>query len=375
MDDLSIRILRCVLRGTASTRSGLARHLALAPSTVSTQVKMLIDDGLLEEAGIADSSGGRPPRVLRLPPERGGQVLVGELGSTHTRLGVMTHEGQLRAATTEPIRIADGPDNTLTAIAQRWQELLDPALPVLATGLALPGPVSLSSGGVDLPARMPGWSGFGVRDWLRRRYEAPAVVDNDANLMALGEHFACQGDDGHSITVKTGTAIGSGIIINGDIYRGATCAAGDIAHTSVEAAAETACSCGNTGCLDTIASGAGLVRLLRGQGYDVTTTAEVLALSADDPTAATLTRRAGACLGQVLAGVVNFFNPHAVYLTGGLSASEPFVAAVRSMIYESCHPLVTRQLRIQPAITGQDAALHGAAKLAVDAWTAHPMPG
>ena len=100
---------------------------------------------------------------------------------------------------------------------------------------------------------------------------------------------------------------------------------------------------------------------------EVETTEHVLALARDaDPLATTLVRTAGTHLGQVLSGVVNFFNPHAVFLTGSMSASEPFLAAVRSRVYEACHPLVTQQLHIEAARTGADAIILGAARLALD---------
>ncbi|WP_197511803.1 ROK family protein [Tessaracoccus coleopterorum] len=111
----------------------------------------------------------------------------------------------------------------------------------------------------------------------------------------------------------------------------------------------------------------GVVRQLREAGYDVTTTAEALALARDaDVTATRLVRKAGNHLGQVLSGVVNFFNPHAVFLTGSMSSSEPFLAAVRSRVYASCHPLVTQTLRIEAAHAGADSVLLGAAALALE---------
>lgn len=107
---------------------------------------------------------------------------------------------------------------------------------------------------------------------------------------------------------------------------------------------------------------------MRARGNDaVQTTTDVLNLARDaDPEATTLVRMAGTHLGQALSGVVNFFNPHAVFLTGSMSASEPFIAAVRSRVYEACHPLATQRLRIEAATTGADAILHGAARLALE---------
>src|SRR5699024_1792714 len=129
-------------------------------------------------------------------------------------------------------------------------------------------------------------------------------------------------------------------------------------------ARDTPCSCGNRGCLETVSSGAALVRLLREEGYEVASTTDVLALVQDaDPVATTLTRTAGRHLGEVLCAVVNFFNPGAVYLGGALSTLEPFVSAIRSQIYEGAHPLMTRQLVIEPSRLGADANLVGLAHL------------
>lgn len=214
---------------------------------------------------------------------------------------------------------------------------------------------------------MVGWPGFRVGEALTARFGVPVAVDNDANLAALGEHAAQFGSGKHSITVKAGTAIGSGIIVEGKLHRGATFASGDISHTRIDRASDIPCSCGNVGCLETVASGAGIARQLREQGTDVATTAEALELARDaDPRATRLVRQAGHRLGEVLSGVVNFFNPHAVFLTGSLSSSEPFIAAVRSRVYEGCHPLVTRELRIEAASTGPDSILLGAARLVLD---------
>ena len=111
-------------------------------------------------------------------------------------------------------------------------------------------------------------------------YGVPAAVDNDANLAALGEHRLRFGPDEHSITVKAGTAIGAGIIVGGRVHRGATGAAGDITHTRIDSSGDIPCSCGNTGCLETVASGASLVRQMHERGRtDVMTTDEVLALA------------------------------------------------------------------------------------------------
>jgi predicted NBD/HSP70 family sugar kinase len=364
-DDVARRIIDLIARGEARSRSELAAALGLAPSTVSLRVQSLIDAGVVDERGDGTSRGGRRPRLLGID-DASGVVLTADLGGGHARIGAHALSGALRETRSIPVALADGPEATLDAICAVFDELAQ-GTTVRAIGISLPGPVDIATGTVIQPSRMPGWPGFRVADHVRSRYGVTVAVDNDANLAALGEHRAQLGASGHSITVKAGTAIGSGIIVDGHIHRGATGAAGDITHTRIDASGDIPCSCGNTGCLETVASGASLVRQMRERGRtEVRTTADVLALAFDaEPEATSLVRTAGTHLGQALSGVVNFFNPHAVFLTGSMSASEPFIAAVRSRVYEACHPLATQQLRIEAAQTRADAILHGAARWAL----------
>lgn len=364
-DPHSRRILDLVARGQARSRSELAAALGVAASTVGLRVQSLLDAGVLQEAGAGTSRGGRRPRVLQIAAD--GMVLSADLGGRHARIGRHDLSGGLLGTETIAIDVTDGPEATLERIGTVFDRLVS-GTRVHAIGVSLPGPVDILTGSVDQPSRMPGWPGFRVGAHLSARYGVPVAVDNDANLAALGEHRQQLGHTHHSITVKAGTAIGSGIIVDGHVHRGATGAAGDITHTRIDGSGEIPCSCGNTGCLETVASGASLVRQMRERGGEtVHTTADVLTLARDaDPLATTLVRTAGTHLGQALSGVVNFFNPHAVFLTGSMSASEPFIAAVRSRVYEACHPLATQKLRIEAATTGADAILHGAARLALE---------
>lgn len=359
------RILDLVARGEARSRSELASALGVAASTVGLKVQTLLDAGVLQEAGDGTSRGGRRPRVLRIAGD--GVVLSVDLGGRHARIGRHSLSGSLSDIDAIAIDLTEGPVATLDRVSVALDRLAGGAR-IHAIGVSLPGPVDIASGSVDQPSRMPGWPGFRVGDHLAARYDTHVCVDNDANLAALGEHRQQFGHAQHSITVKAGTAIGSGVIVDGRIHRGATSAAGDITHTRIDGSGDVPCSCGNTGCLETVASGASLVRLMRAEGVDdVHSTTDVLALArAADPLATSLVRTAGTHLGQALSGVVNFFNPHAVFVTGSMSASEPFIAAVRSRVYEACHPLATQRLRIESASTGADAILHGAARLALE---------
>ena len=169
------------------------------------------------------------------------------------------------------------------------------------------------------------------------------------------------------MVVKAGTGIGSGLVVEGRLHRGRGGVAGDISHVRVAAGGGNPCSCGNRGCLETVASGAALIRGLREAGVELASAAEVMAAAENaHPEVPPAVRRAGLLLGEVLATVVNFANPDAVLLGGALSGAEAFVAAVRGALYERCLPLATRELRIDRVRTGADTALVGAGALTLE---------
>ncbi|MFZ6992810.1 ROK family protein [Curtobacterium sp. RRHDQ66] len=367
MPDLSSRVLELVASGQATSRTEIAGLLAAAPSTVSHVVSQLLSHGLLAEEGTDASTGGRPRKVLRI----GGvdeYAVAADVGGGHARIGIVLPGGSLESVANVPFALSDGPTAGLQRLASLLEELIESrgAAGLRGVGLSLPGPVDVEAGVVDLPSRMPGWNGFPVASWLTERFGVPAAVDNDANCMAAGEQIVQPASRRQAITIKAGSAIGAGIVIDGRLYRGATGSAGDITHVRIDAAGDTPCSCGNTGCLETVASGAALVRILSAAGVPVTSTADVVRLASDaDPEATRAVRLAGRYLGEVLAANVNFFNPDAVYLGGILSTLDPFVAAVRSQLYESCHPLMTQHLVIERASLGADAGLVGAGQFAL----------
>jgi predicted NBD/HSP70 family sugar kinase len=364
---LATRVLELVASGQASSRAELAQLLGTAPSTISLTVAELVERGLIAEEGTQSSTGGRPRRVLRAG-STDEYAVAADLGGRHARIGVVLPGNGVRDVANVPFEVADGPEAALPRLAEHLEALAQQRGRdrLRGVGLSLPGPVDVAAGAVVLPSRMPGWNRFPVAAWLEERFGIPAVVDNDANCMAVGEQSVRPAEHRRTITVKIGTAIGAGVIIDGNLYRGATGAAGDITHIRIESGADIPCSCGNTGCLETVASGAALVRILHERGVDVASTEDVVQLATDaDPEATRAVRRAGDHLGRVLAANVNFFNPDAVYLGGILSTLDPFIAAVRSQLYESCHPLMTQHLAIEPVSLGADAGLVGAGQFAL----------
>ncbi|WP_328334200.1 MULTISPECIES: ROK family transcriptional regulator [unclassified Streptomyces] len=365
------QILRMVTSGTASSRADLVRELGLAASTVSLRVQELVAAGLLTESGEGASRGGRRPRLLRIP-QQGGVALTADLGSHHGRLAAVSADGTVMDAADHSHDLTAGPGQAADWLVERLTALADrqraAGRTVRSVGIAFPGPVDVAAGRVLTPSRMPGWHNFPLRDVLADRLGLPVTVDNDATLMAVGEHQSARPELQHLVVVKAGRGIGCGVISAGRPHRGANGCAGDISHVRVEAAEERPCSCGNIGCLETVASGAAVLRELARSGTPVDGTAELLRLVTDgDPQATTLVRAAGRHIGTVLSVVVNFFNPQAVVLGGALASAEPLVAAVRGVLYERCLPMATAGLEITTTVSGRDAGLLGAGLTALRA--------
>lgn len=271
--------------------------------------------------------------------------------------------GGLSGVSTVPFATEEGPEVALPGLAQTLEGLAEqPGRALLkGGGLSLPGPVDFASGVVTLPSRMPGWNRFPVRTWPEDRFGVPVAIEHGANCMAAGEHIAQPAGRRQLTTVKSGTAIGVGSIADGQLYRGGSGIAGEITHVRVEAADHIPCSRGSAGGLETVASGAALVPILRERGLEVTSTEDVVRLACDaDPEATRAVRQAGRYLGMALAANVNFFNPDVVYLGGILSTLERFAAAVRSRLRAGsrCGGRSPRHCTRSPAMTTPDAG-HG----------------
>lgn len=370
-------ILHLVRSGRAGSRADIARHTGLSPSTVAQRVDALLSAGFLREAGEGVSHGGRRPRALEVDAGSG-VVAAADLGSHHATFGLFDLSGRLLASRTAAMDIGSGPDRVLAWIAASAEELRAmhgaPGQELRGIGIGMPGPVDSSTGRMVSPSRMPGWNGLDVAAALASRTGLTVAVDNDANLMALGEFDATAQTpdaltaDGQLVFVKAGSSIGCGIVAFGGVYRGHHGMAGDISHVTVPGAPDVLCSCGRVGCLDAVAGGAAIVQALRRAGVEVADTRDVLALARDaHPLATLMLREAGLRTGGVLATIMNFFNPQRLVLGGILGEAEAFVAGVRSAIYSDCLPMITDQLDIGVSAAKQEAGIRGAGRLVLDA--------
>jgi len=353
-------VLRLIRDGEAVTRAALARRTGLARSTVAQRVDALLAHDLVYEAGGEASTGGRPATVLAFN-HRAGVVLVADLGATHSRLAISDLLGQPLAEVAFDMEIADGPERVLGNVCERFDALLveagRTATEVRGIGVGVPGPVDYPAGRPVNPPIMPGWDAFSIPEWFASRYDAPVLVDNDVNIMALGEHWSHWRELDHLLYVKVGTGIGSGIVSGRAIHRGADGAAGDIGHIRVSDHDDAVCRCGNLGCLEAVAA-----------GIEAAGSREVVELvRAGRPEAILMVREAGRVLGDVLAGCVNFFNPGAIVVGGDIAeAQDHLLAGIREVVFQRSLPLATRDLTIANSRLGDRAGVVGAAIMVID---------
>jgi glucokinase-like ROK family protein len=378
-----MELLQTVFWSASSSRHMLASRLDCSKSKVNALAAGLIEQGLLVEAGLQSSSGGRRPETLQLAQELG--VVIGvDLGATSLDVAVMTPDLRVLARHSEDADVRVGPGVVLARVRELTRELLvrcgmSPKQ-VIGIGMGVPGPVDFGTAQLVNPPLMPDWDSFSIRDYLAEAFTAPVFVDNDVNLMALGELWRLQRGLQNFLVIKVGTGIGCGIVCHGEIYRGANGSAGDVGHICVDQAGPR-CHCGNTGCVEAMAAAPAISRMATeaAQRGESATLADLLAqngkLTAEDvgqasrngdAAANAIIQHAGSLIGQMLAAVVNFFNPSHVFIGGGVTQIGPlFLASVRQSVYHRSLALSTRHLEIQYTPLGGRGGLIGAGALAM----------
>lgn len=376
---MQARLLAQLRDEGALSKAQLADRLEVSRTTVAAEVGRLVELGLAQEAGPAASRGGRRSTLVDLAEDI---RFVGiSIGATGMSVGVT--DGRLTVLTTrhEACDIRQGPEVVLAAALKLVRQVLDEVGvdQPMGAGVGVPGPVDFHRGVSVSPPIMPGWDGYPVRDAVSRELGCPVVLDNDVNVLAVGEQHAGVAKGAQDfLFVKIGTGIGCGIVIDGELYRGVDGCAGDIGHIRVEDFGPT-CACGNTGCLEAFSGGAALARdataaaragrspalaaLLDEKG-ELTAADVGIAVSQGDAQAVQLIRDSGRHVGQVLAGLVSFFNPGLIVIGGRVTGlGHALLAEIRGVTYRRSLPLATGSLPIVLSELGDEGGVIGAARL------------
>lgn len=364
-------ILSMIATGAAWSRAALLDGSGLSRATVAQRLNALIASGLVRQTARTAAKRGRPTYVLAVN-EIAGFVLTANIGEAYVQLAAIDLGLNIVADAIIPFRAAEGPADTLQHLAVAFSALMERARAthrlLLGIGLSLPTPVDFKRGRVVGPSVLPGWDEFAIQEFLGERFAVPVYVENDVNLMAIHEHREHFPSVDDLVFVKAGTGIGSGIIANGRIYRGAQGAAGDVGHIQLTSDDAPLCRCGKLGCVEAHAAGWAIARDLSQMGIPAANARDVIDLvDKQKPEAIMLLRKAGRVIGEAVSDIVSLLNPAAIVVGGTLARGGEFLlSGIRELVYQRCLPLATRELRIMAVASPEHGPILGAARLVLD---------
>ncbi|HEU4746184.1 MAG TPA: ROK family transcriptional regulator [Anaerolineales bacterium] len=387
VNSAEVEVMRALRRQGRISRSEISNITGWSKAKASQEIRSLVDKGYLVETGEGVSQGGRKPRLLRINDQLG--YIAGiDIGATSLDIALADVTGSILQRCSEPTDVKLPPE----AVFGRCSELLLVLIrrqggtpeQILGIGVGVPGPVDFARGVLVAPPLMPEWESFPIRDFFKKTFgSAFVVVDNDVNIMALGEQRSGDGAGiDHLIFVKIGTGIGAGIISNGKLHRGSDGCAGDIGHICVDKDGPL-CACGNKGCLEAMAAGPAItskaleaarngssptLRQMRDSNGGVLRPEDVNAACREgDQAALDIIRESGQMIGDVLASLVNFFNPSHIFIGGGIANfGNHLLVAIRRAVLHRSLPLATTHLSIKFSRVGSDVGVMGAISLALD---------
>lgn len=369
------------------SRTDISNITGWSKAKTSHVVQNLISRGYLFEIGEGLSQGGRKPRLLSINDQLG--FLVGlDIGATSMDIVLTDVCGKILQRHAEQADVRKHPEEFLNRCTELILGMVisqgrNPEH-ILGIGVGVPGPVQFSRGVLVAPPLMPDWENFPIREFFQRTFlNTFVVVDNDVNIMAISEQRNGEGAGIENfIFVKIGTGIGSGIVSNRKLHRGNDGCAGDIGHILVDKQGAI-CRCGNIGCLEAMASGPAiaakamqlamngsktvLTQMMEANGGVLRPEDVNAACREGDQIAIEIIRNCGSMIGEVLASLVNFFNPSHIFIGGGVTNfGNHLLVAIRRSVLRRSTPLATTNLSINFSHLGTDIGVTGAIALARD---------
>jgi glucokinase len=320
-----------------------------------------------------------------MPREK--RLVIGiDLGGTKISTALVDGAGGIIARDYRETMAAACPDAVIERMLDAARQVMAEAnvetAQVAAVGIGAPGPLDVAAGVVVSPPNLPGWERVLLRQLIADALTIPAFLEKDANAAAMGEHLFGAGQGArHMIYVTVSTGIGSGLILDGRLYHGATSMAGEIGHTTIVPDGPR-CGCGNRGCLEALTSGTAVARRARecvaqgaatliadlAEGDPERITAKVVAQAADqgDAEARQIIAEAMNYLGIGMANLVNLFNPQLIVVGGGLAnIGDALFEPVRHVIEQRAFRAAAEAVRVVPAKLGDDVGVLGAAAVAL----------
>ncbi len=315
------------------------------------------------------------------------KVVVGvDMGATNIRAALVGARGNIYGRIKRPTFAESPRDEIISRIITLISDILKQGevkrSRLAGIGIATPGPLSVKSGIILNPPNLPTLRNVPLRRILKRHFRVPVVLDNDANAAAVGEHWMGAGKGSVSLVCITlGTGVGGGIIINNQLWRGASDTAGEIGHMTIDPMGPR-CGCGNTGCLEVYVSARGIVNRMRSvvesgvrsslmnalQGDRTQLTADLIyrAAARGDPAAKKALEDTGVILGVAVANLINLLNPRVIVIGGGIIGAGKFLfEPMRAEANKRAFTSASDAAKIVPAELTDDAGTLGAARLCI----------
>ncbi len=305
-----------------------------------------------------------------------------DVGGTNVKIALVDNKGKIIYSNSIPTRAEMGYEYTINNMKESITELIketksDPKN-IESIGFGFPGQIDYQKGIVRLAPNIPGWVNVPIAEIMEKEFGIPTRVDNDVRCAALGElnYGAGQGCD-NLICITVGTGIGSGLVINGKLVRGASNAAGEIGHIKLDMNGGPLCGCGDRGCLEAFASGPSIVALaeeyIKGgkstkyrelANPDITPYIVSEAAKQGDPVAKRIFTIVGEYIGIGLASVVNLLNPEKIIIGGGVAAAgDLLLTPIKESLIKRAMPIAGSAVEIVPAQLGNSAGVIGASLL------------
>ena len=308
-----------------------------------------------------------------------------DVGGTNVKIALVDDNGKIIYSNSVPTYAKMGYEYTVNNIKQAIKDLMKETnttpSDIEGIGFDFPGQVDCKTGVVKLAPNIPGWVNVPIAQMIEDEFHIPTRIDNDVRCAALGElKFGAGKGCENFICITVGTGIGSGIVINGKVVRGATNAAGELGHIKLQMNGGPICGCGDTGCLEAFASGPAIVAMAQeyikggkstkfremaaAEGGEITPYMVAKAAEEGDPVAKRIFEIVGEYIGIGLTSVINLLNPEKVIIGGGVAESgELLLAPIRKTIKERAMVVAGNAVEIVPAQLGNSAGVIGASML------------
>ncbi|QCX33914.1 ROK family transcriptional regulator [Caloramator sp. E03] len=377
-------ILKIIREKEPISRADISKITGLNPATVTNNVNILLEEKIVLERGIGDSSGGRKPILLELNKDAFYAIGV-DMGIKSVRAAISNLNGkiirkiELQYESLDEKNVIDSTKKVIQILIAEFDILKDL---ILGIGIGVHGIVNPIEG-VSLYAPNFNWENLNIKSIIENQFDLPVFIDNDVRVMALGEKwFGAAKSVRDFVFINVGSGIGAAIFINDKLYRGSLFGAGEIGHISIVENGPR-CSCGNFGCLEVMASGTALEKkiisdinlgkesiILNLVNEDLSKiTGEIIyeAAKMGDRLAINTFYDIGSYLGLAVSNLINILNPEMIIIGGGVALAGDFILKpLRNITYKKSMKHLSQKTTILSSYLKEDCGVIGAATLVFD---------